>query len=44
MQIWSYGIPDGTDERFGCAGFVMAKVKPEIDMANPNFDIISRYD
>lgn len=37
-------VPDGTDERFGWAGFVVAKVKPEIDMANPNFDIISRYD
>ncbi|PIE16426.1 MAG: hypothetical protein CSA68_02405 [Rhodobacterales bacterium] len=34
----------GVDERFGWAGFVVAKVKPEIDMANPSFDIISRYD
>ena len=37
-------VPDGADERFGWAGFVVAKVKPEIDMTNPNFDIISRYD
>jgi len=37
-------VPDGVDERFGWAGFVVAKVKPEIDMTNPNFEIISRYD
>lgn len=37
-------IPDGADERFGWAGFIVAKIAPEIDMANPNFKILSRYD
>ncbi|SUZ33842.1 hypothetical protein ROE7235_03617 [Roseibaca ekhonensis] len=37
-------VPDGHDQRFGWAGFIVAKVKPEIDMANPNFEILSRYD
>lgn len=36
--------PDGADERFGWVGFVVAKVRPEIDLANPNFEIISSYD
>jgi hypothetical protein len=37
-------IPDGIDKRFGWVGFVVAKVAPEIDMSNPNFNILSRYD
>jgi len=32
------------DPRFGWMGLVVAKVKPEIDMNKPDFDIISRYD
>ena len=32
------------DPRFGWVGFVVAKVKPELDMSKPNFDIVSRYD
>lgn len=37
-------VPDGVDERFGWTGFVVAQVKPEIDVANPNLEITSRYD
>lgn len=36
-------VPDGMDDRFGWTGFIVAKVKPEIDMANPNFEIVSSY-
>ena len=32
------------DPRFGWVGFVVAKVLPEIDMNDPNFTIMSRYD
>ena len=37
-------VPDGTDERFGWTGFVVAKIEPTIDTSNPNFEITSRYD
>lgn len=36
-------VPDGADTRFGWVGFIVAKVRPEIDMANPNFDILCDY-
>lgn len=36
-------VPDGIDERFGWSGFIAAKVKPEIDMMNPNLEIICKY-
>lgn len=36
-------VPDSMDDRFGWVGFIVAKVKPEIDMANPNFGIICKY-
>lgn len=36
-------VPEGMDNRFGWVGFIVAKVKPEIDLSNPEFDIISRY-
>jgi hypothetical protein len=36
-------VPEGTDTRFGWIGFVIAKIKPEIDMANPSFDTICDY-
>ncbi len=32
------------DRRVGWVGFIVAKVAPEIDLANPNFKILSRYD
>ena len=36
-------VPEGIDRRFGWAGFVVAKVAPEIDMAKSDFDILCRY-
>lgn len=32
------------DPRFGWVGFIVAKVKPEIDMANPSFEVLCRFD
>jgi hypothetical protein len=32
------------DKRFGWVGFIVAKVKPEVDQANPNLQVICRYD
>ncbi|CAN7258667.1 hypothetical protein LJR098_001064 [Rhizobium sp. LjRoot98] len=32
------------DKRFGWVGFIMAKVKPEVDPSNPNLAIICKYD
>ncbi len=32
------------DSRFGWIGFVVAKVKPELDISKPDLDIVSRYD
>lgn len=37
-------MPGSMDKRIGWAGYAVAKVAPEIDMANPNFNILSRYD
>lgn len=37
-------VPDDHDQRFGWAGFIVAKVKPEIDTCDSNFEILSRYD
>ncbi len=37
-------VPAGMDLRFGWIGFIVARVKPEIDMSSPNFNILSRYD
>lgn len=36
-------VPAGIDKRFGWVGFIVAKVKPEIDLSNPEFDIVCRY-
>lgn len=36
-------LPEGMDKRFGWVGFIVAKVAPEIDLANPELKIISRY-
>jgi len=36
-------IPNGADNRFGWVGFVVAKVKPEIDLSSPDFEILSNY-
>jgi len=36
-------VPSGSDPRFGWVGFIVAKVKPEIDMVNQNFNIICDY-
>lgn len=44
QHIGDAAVPDGLDKRFGWVGFIVAKVEPEIDLANPNFNIISRYD
>lgn len=35
---------DGVDARFGWVGFIVAKVKPELDLAKPDFDILCYYD
>jgi len=35
---------DGIDPRFGWLGFVVAKIKPELDMSKPDFDITCWYD
>lgn len=35
--------PAGLDKRFGWVGFIVAKVKPEIDMMNPDFDVVCGY-
>lgn len=35
---------DGVDPRFGWIGFIVAKIKPEIDPAAGSFTILSRYD
>ncbi len=32
------------DPRFGWVGFIVAKVKPEIDPSEPDFSVTSRYD
>lgn len=34
----------GMDPRFGWVGFIVAKVAPEIDTANPEFKLLCRYD
>jgi len=36
-------VPPEPDPRFGWVGFIVAKVKPETDMANQNFNIICDY-
>lgn len=36
-------VIDGTDERFGWVGVVIAKIAPEIDISDPNFKILSHY-
>lgn len=36
-------VADGIDERFGWSGLIVAKVKPEINLANLNFEILSEY-
>lgn len=44
---YAEGVVDkdsGMDPRFGWIGFIAAKVAPEIDTANPEFKILSRYD
>ncbi len=35
---------DGIDPRFGWVGFIVAKIKAEIDPKSEQFSIISRYD
>ncbi len=35
---------DQLDPRIGWVGFIVAKVKPEIDLAKDSFDIVCRYD
>ena len=37
-------VPKGIDKRFGWVGFIVAKIAPEIDTSNQNFNILSRYD
>ena len=36
-------LPNGMDSRFGWVGVIVAKVAPEIDLANPEFKITSQY-
>ncbi len=43
MGADNIGMAD-LDPRFGWVGFVVAKVKPELDMSKPEFNIICRYD
>ena len=43
QHIGNAKVPDGTDKRFGWVGFIVAKVKREIDLANPEFEITCRY-
>lgn len=37
-------VPPGTDPRFGWVGFIVAKVKPEVDLAKRDFDVTCFYD
>lgn len=43
QHIGDAAVPEGIDKRFGWVGFIVAKVKPEIDMANPNFELTCKY-
>ena len=36
-------VPSGLDPRFGWVGFVVAKIKPEIDLGKSDFEITCRY-
>lgn len=36
-------IPKGADKRFGWVGFVIAKVKPEIELSSSEFQIACEY-
>ncbi|CTQ47286.1 hypothetical protein [Roseibium aggregatum] len=39
-----FGNLEGVDSRFGWAGFIVAKIKPEIDLRKKSFDVLCRYD
>jgi len=43
-MLWSNDIvPPDVDERFGWVGFIVAKLKPEIDMRKNGFTIVCHY-
>ena len=44
LQHIGDALPPEIDRRFGWVGFIVAKVAPEVDLGNPDFQILSRYD
>ena len=44
LQHIGDAVPPEMDRRVGWVGFIVAKIAPEIDLGNPNFKILSRYD